>query len=360
MELADICRVAVKAGASDIHIKVGLPPLFRVRGELIPLKNAPRLTGQQIAQMAWKAMNEGQRETFKSTSDLDMAIAIQGLGRFRVNVFRQRSAVGMVLRTIASKVMTIDELGLPPVLKKLAHEPRGLIIVTGTTGSGKSTTLAAMIEEINTTLRHHIMTIEDPIEYVFQDKRSLINQREVGSDSASFGNALRAALRQDPDVILVGELRDKETVEIALSAAETGHLVMATLHTKDAPDSINRIVGFFEPHHQDQVRRQLSGIIRGVLSQRLLPTREGGRIAAVEILINTGTISECISDGDRVKEIGDHMARGRDRIGTQTFDQAVLDLVRREVVDKDVALRFVNNPDELELRLSGIGGEEWE
>lgn len=360
MELADVCRVAVKAGASDIHIKVGLPPLLRIRGELIPLKNAPRLTGQQIGQMAWKAMNDGQRETFKATNDIDMALSIPAVGRFRANVFRQRGAVGMVLRTISSKIMTIDELKLPEVLKKIAHEPRGLVIVTGTTGSGKSTTLAAMIEEINTTLRHHIMTIEDPIEYVFQDKRSLINQREVGADSLSFGNALRAALRQDPDVILVGELRDRETVEIALSAAETGHLVMATLHTKDAPDSINRIVGFFEPHHQDQVRRQLSGILRAVLSQRLLPTRDGARIAAVEILINSGTISECVADGDRVKEISDHMAQMREQLGTQTFDQAVYDLVQRDIVDKEVALRFVNNPDELELRLSGIGGGEWE
>lgn len=359
MELMDICRVAVQSGASDIHIKVGQPPLLRVNGELTPIKNAPRLTNQQAGQMAWKAMSEAQRETFKNHNDLDMAIQFPKLGRFRVNVFRQRGAVGMVLRAISSTVMTIDQLGLPNVLKKIAREPRGLIIVTGTTGSGKSTTLAAMIEEINANLPHHIMTIEDPIEYVFHDKRGLINQREVGADSNSFGAALRAALRQDPDVILVGELRDRETVEIALSAAETGHLVMATLHTRDCADSINRVVGFFEPHHHDQVRRQLSGILRCVLSQRLLPTRAGGRIAAVEILINTGTISECVADGDRVNEISDHMARGRDRIGTQTFDQAVLDLVQRDVVSREVALRFVNNPDELELRLSGIGTEDW-
>jgi twitching motility protein PilT len=265
----------------------------------------------------------------------------------------------MVLRTIASSVMTIEELNLPKILKDISLYPRGLVIVTGTTGSGKSTTLAAMIEEINRSVRHHIMTIEDPIEYTYRDRKSLINQREVGVDSVSFASALRAALRQDPDVIMVGELRDLETVEIALSAAETGHLVMGTLHTLDAPESINRLVSFFEPHHQKQIRLQLSSTLRAVLSQRLLPTRSGARIAAVEIMINTGTISECISDENRTKEIPDHMAKGRLTYGTQTFDQAVLDLVQRDVVDKKVALRYVNNPDELELRLSGIGADDW-
>ena len=360
MELEEICRVAVRKGASDIHLKVGLPPLVRVGGELTPITAIPAITAEQMGQMAWNIMSKAQREVFKNTNDLDMAWQVQGLGRFRVNVFRQRAAVGMVLRTISSQVQTIEELGLPEVLKRIAVMPRGLVIVTGTTGSGKSTTLAAMIEEINRNLRHHIITIEDPIEYVFRDRRSLINQREVGVDSATFSAALRAALRQDPDCILVGELRDLETVEIALSAAETGHLVMATLHTRDATDSITRLVSFFEPHHQQQIRRQLSSSLAAVLSQRLLPTQAGNRIAAVEVLLNTGTISECIADADRLKEIPDHMAKGRSRIGTQTFDQAVLDLVQRSIVEKETALRYVNNPDELELRLSGIGGSEWE
>ena len=359
MELADICRFAVRAGASDIHLKVGLPPLFRVHGDLVPMKSSPAVTPEQMGQMAWKIMTKAQRERFKETNDLDMAMAVPGLGRFRVNVFRQRQSVGMVLRTISSNVKTIEELKLPSILKKIALYPRGLVIVTGTTGSGKSTTLAAMIEEINRSVRHHIMTIEDPIEYTYRDRKSLINQREVGVDSASFASALRAALRQDPDVILVGELRDLETVEIALSAAETGHLVLGTLHTLDAPESINRLISFFEPHHQKQIRLQLASTLRGVLSQRLLPTRSGGRIAAVEIMLNTGTISECIADEDRTKEIPDHMAKGRLSHGTQTFDQAVLDLVQRDVVDKKVALRYVNNPDELELRLSGIGADDW-
>jgi twitching motility protein PilT len=359
MKLTDICRVAIKANASDIHIKVGLPPLLRVNGDLIPLPNAPRLNAQQIGQMAWNIMSETQRETFKTTNDLDMAHTIQGVGRFRLNVFRQRGMVGIVIRAITAKIKSLDELGLPTVLKKIAMEPRGLIVVTGTTGSGKSTTLAAMIEEINSKHRHHIMTIEDPIEYIFQDRRSLINQREVGTDSSSFGKALRAAMRQDPDVILIGELRDKETVEIALSAAETGHLVLATLHTRDCPEAINRIVGFFEPHAHSQVRRQLSGIVRAILSQRLIPSIAGVRVPAVEVLINTGTISECIGDAKRHAEIKDHMSRGRDQFGTQTFDQAVLDLVQRDIVSKEDAMRYVNNPDELELRLSGINAGDW-
>ena len=359
MELADICRFAVRSGASDIHLKVGLPPLFRVHGELTPMKSAPAISAENMGQMAWKIMTKGQRERFKEANDLDMAWAVPGLGRFRVNVFRQRQAVGMVLRTISSQVKTIDELKLPEIIRKIALYPRGLVIVTGTTGSGKSTTLAAMIEEINRSVRHHIMTIEDPIEYTYRDRKSLINQREVGVDSVSFATALRAALRQDPDVILVGELRDLETVEIALSAAETGHLVMGTLHTLDAPESINRLVSFFEPHHQGQIRLQLASTLRAVLSQRLIPTRTGGRAAAVEIMLNTGTISECIADANRTKEIPDHMAKGKLAHGTQTFDQAVYDLVKRNIVDKDVAMRYVNNPDELELRLSGIGTEDW-
>jgi twitching motility protein PilT len=257
-------------------------------------------------------------------------------------------------------VKTIDELKLPEVLKKLALSPRGLLLVTGTTGSGKSTTLAAIIEEINRTVAHHILTIEDPIEFTFRDRRSVINQREVGVDSADFGSALRSALRQDPDAILVGELRDQETVEIALQAAETGHLVLATLHTLDAPESINRVVGFFEPHHQQQIRYQLSSVLVAVLSQRLVQSKAGGRLAAVEIMVNTGTVSECITDAARVKEIPDHMASGRKVYGSQTFDQAVYALLKAGKITESNALAAVNNPDELSLRLRGIGAEDWD
>ena len=357
--LADVAKAAHRNGASDIHLKVGMAPMLRLRGELTAIPGAPRLTPEVLGAMAWGIMSPQQRDRFKNTNDLDMAWQVPGLGRFRVNVFRQRANIGMVMRAIPSAVKAIEELGLPPVIKKIASNPRGLVLVTGTTGSGKSTTLAAIVEEINRNHPHHIVTIEDPIEFSFQDKRSMINQREIGVDTLSFATALRAAMRQDPDVILVGELRDMETVEIAMAAAETGHLVLATLHTLDAPETINRVVGFFEPHHQNQMRLQLGSVLRAVLSQRLVPTKAGGRIAAVEVMINTGTIYECIVDSSRTKEIPDHMAKGTNQYGTQTFDQAVYRLLMAGVIDVDTALRNANNPDEIQLRLSGIGADEW-
>lgn len=360
MELGEICRIAMRRGASDIHLKVGLPAMIRVSGKLMPIPSSPKLTKEVVGRMAWDAMSKGQREKFKETGDLDMAYEVPSLGRFRVNVFRQRRNVGMVLRTIPSDVKTIDELNLPNVLKDVALTPRGLLLVTGTTGSGKSTTLAAIIEEINRSLPHHILTIEDPIEFTFRDRRSVINQREVGVDSADFESALRSALRQDPDAILVGELRDKETVEIALQAAETGHLVLGTLHTLDAAESINRVIGFFEPHHQQQIRYQLSSVLVAVLSQRLIKAKAGGRVAAVEIMMNTGTVSECITDASRIKEIPDHMASGRKVYGSQTFDQAVYRLLKDGKITETNALAAVNNPDELSLRLRGIGADDWD
>jgi twitching motility protein PilT len=360
MELPEICRIAMRRGASDVHLKVGLPPMIRVHGKLMPIPSAAKLTKEAIGRMAWDCMSKVQRERFKENNDLDMAYEVQGLGRFRVNVFRQRRNVGMVLRTIPTEVKTLDELQMPPVLKKISLSQRGLILVTGTTGSGKSTTLAAMIEEINRSVAHHILTIEDPIEFTFRDRRSVINQREVGVDSTTFKSALRAALRQDPDAILVGELRDEETVDIALQAAETGHLVLGTLHTLDAPETINRLVGFFEPHHQQQIRYQLSSVLCAVLSQRLIRTKAGGRAAAVEVMMNTGTVSECITDASRVKEIPDHMAAGRKVYGSQTFDQAVYGLLKTGRISESEALKAVNNPDELALRLRGIGTDDWD
>ncbi len=357
--LAEVCKMAIRQGASDIHLKAALPPMLRVRGEVAPIPNAPRLTPEVMGQMAWGIMSPTQRDRFKNTHDLDMAWQVPGVGRFRVNVFRQRQNIGMVLRAIPNQVKTIDELNLPATIKKVAANQRGLVLVTGTTGSGKSTTLAAMIEEINRGSAHHIMTIEDPIEFSFQDKKSVINQREIGVDTLSFAAALRSALRQDPDVILVGELRDLETVEIAMAAAETGHLVLATLHTLDAPESINRIVSFFEPHHQAQIRLQLGSVLKAVVSQRLMPAKAGGRIAALEIMINTGTIYECIIDPTRTKEIPDHMAKGAHQYGTQTYDQSIFRHLTAGTIDVDVAMRYANNPDELQLRLSGIGGDDW-
>jgi len=357
--LAEVCKMAIRQGASDIHLKVGNAPMLRVRGDVGPIPNAPRLTPEIMGQMAWGIMSPTQRDKFKNTGDLDMAWQIPGVGRFRVNVFRQRASIGMVLRAIPNQVRTIDELNLPAIIKKIAANQRGMILVTGTTGSGKSTTLAAIIEEINRGSPHHIVTIEDPIEFSFQDRKAVINQREVGVDTLSFASALRSAMRQDPDVILVGELRDLETVEIALSAAETGHLVLATLHTLDAPESINRIVSFFEPHHQNQIRLQIGSVLRAVISQRLMPAKAGGRVAALEIMINTGTIYECIVDSTRTKEIPDHMMKGANQYGTQTYDQAIYRHLMNGTIDADVAMRYANNPDELQLRLSGIGADDW-
>jgi len=354
MDLTSICRTAAQQGASDIHLKAERPPAFRINGVIQPMSGGSTVTDEHITRMAWDIMTPLQRERFKRDLDLDMSWEIDGVGRFRVNVFRQRHHMGMVLRVIPGAVRSIDELGLPEIIKEIATQPRGLVLVTGTTGSGKSTTMAAMVEEINRRYPHHIVTIEDPIEFSFKDRKSVINQREVGVDTQTFSAGLRAALRQDPDVVLVGELRDVESVRIALDAAETGHLVMSTLHTLDAAETINRIVAFFEPHHQPQIRVQLSSVLRAVLSQRLIPTLAGSRVAAVEIMRNTGTISECIVDPTRLMEIPDHIARTSEVHGTQTFDQSVYGLLKRGQISKEQALRSVNNPDELELKLQGI------
>ena len=358
MDLAAICRSAVSAGASDIHLKVGLPPLMRLHGEIRPIPAGVAVNQEALGRALWDVMNPGQREKFKTTNECDMAVTFDGVARFRVNAFRQQGKIGAVLRTIPTEVRTIEALKLPPVLKKLAAEERGLVLVTGATGSGKSTTLAAIIEEINRTEPCHILTIEDPVEFLFQDKRSLVNQREVGIDALNFHNALRSALRQDPDVILIGELRDLETVEIALSAAETGHLVLGTLHTVDAHETINRLISFFEPHHQQQIRLTLGSVLRGVVSQRLVAGAKGGRVAALEVMVNTGTIYECIVDAKRTREIRDHMRKGRATYQTQTFDQHLLQLIGEGRIDPDAAMRAANNPDELALRLSGLGADD--
>ncbi|MFH1464252.1 MAG: type IV pilus twitching motility protein PilT [Pseudomonadota bacterium] len=354
-QLVAICRAASIAGASDVHLKAGCAPLQRVNGELSPISRLPPLDRDTIAKMAWEIMSKPQRESFKETNDADFSWAVPGIGRFRANVFRQRQQIGMVLRTIPPTVKTIAELGLPPVLRRLADEPRGLILVTGTTGSGKSTTLAAIVEEINQRRACHVVTIEDPIEFAFRDHMAIVNQREIGTDTASFPAALRAALRQDPDVILVGELRDLESLEIALSAAETGHLVLSTIHAMNAPETINRIVGFFPPHAQPQVRRQLGATLRAILSQRLVPTSAGGRIAAVEVMINTGSVYECIVDEARTKEIPDLVAEGHEQYGSQTFDQALFGYIEQQIISVPDAMRHATSPDNLSMRLSGIG-----
>jgi len=353
--LDEILKIALKGGASDIHLKAGLPPMFRVDGALVPLKNGERLMAEDISKMAFSIMNPVQKARFDEFREADLAYGIPGLGRFRVNAFQQRGTVGIVFRVIPFGVKTIDQLHLPRVVEGIAGEHRGLVLVTGTTGSGKSTTLAAMLEQINSQRTAHIMTIEDPIEFLIRDRRSIVNQREIGVDTQSFANALRAALRQDPDVILVGEMRDFETIETAITAAETGHLVMSTLHTLDCTETINRIISVFPPYQQKQVRLQLATILRAVISQRLVPRADGkGRVPALEVMVSTARIRECIADKDRTKEIPDAIAKGFTTYGMQTFDQGLMQLVKQNLVTYEEALKHVSNPDDFALRFRGI------
>ena len=355
LELNEILKVAVRGGASDIHLKSGLPPMFRVDGALVPLKNGERVQPEELQAMATAIMSPAQKARFDENREADLAYGIPGLGRFRVNVFQQRGTIGAVFRVIPFGVKTVEQLLLPKVVESIAGENRGLVLVTGTTGSGKSTTLAAMIEQINQDRTCHIMTIEDPIEFLIRDRRSIVNQREIGVDTHSFANALRAALRQDPDVVLVGEMRDFETIETALTAAETGHLVMSTLHTLDATETINRIISVFPPYQQKQVRLQLATILKAVISQRLVPRADGkGRVPALEVLVSTAFVRECIADKDRTKELPDVIAKGHTTYGMQTFDQSLMSLVKQGLVTYDEALNHVSNPDDFALRFRGI------
>ena len=355
MELNDILAVALRGGASDIHLKAGLPPMFRLNGALVPLKDAPRLPPEEISRMTFSIMNDVQKGKFRQTNEIDLSYGVPGLGRFRVNVFQQRGTMGGVFRVIPLKIQSIEQLGLPKILETIALEPRGLILVTGTTGSGKSTTLAAMIDHINTQRTTHILTIEDPIEFLVRDKRSIVNQREVGVDTNGFAAALRSALRQDPDVILVGEMRDLETIEIALTAAETGHLVMSTLHTLDATETVSRIVSAFPPHQQKTIRLQLASVLRSIISQRLVPRADArGRVAALEILRNSSRVRDLIEDQDRTQELPDAIAKGSDSSGTQTFDQSLMGLFRQNLITYQEALRQATNPDDFALRVSGV------
>jgi twitching motility protein PilT len=355
MELNEILKVAVKGGASDIHVKAGLPPMFRVDGSLVPYKKAARLMPEDINRIASSIMNSFQKTRFEETNEVDLAYGVPGLGRFRVNIFQQRGTIGIVFRVIPFAVQSIPQLNLPKVVERIAMENRGLILVTGTTGSGKSTTLAAMIDHINSHRTAHIITIEDPIEFLLRDKKSIVNQREIGVDTRTFAAALKSALRQDPDVILVGEMRDFETIETALIAAETGHLVMSTLHTIDATETITRIASVFPPYQQKQVRLQLASIIKGIISQRLVPMADGrGRVPALEVLVSTARIRDCIMDKDRTKEIPDAIMKGFTTYGMQTFDQSLMNLVKRKLVSYDEALRYVSNADDFALRFRGI------
>jgi twitching motility protein PilT len=355
MHVNDLLKIAVDAGASDLHLKVGSCPMMRVRGSLTPAVPDRRLAHDDLVAMANAVLPTSHREKFKTNHEVDLAYSVAGLGRFRCNAFQQRGTIGMIFRVIPIDVASIEALSLPPVLKRIAEEPRGLVLVTGTTGSGKTTTLASMIDEINATRTSHIITLEDPIEYLHRDNQSIVSQREIGADTSSFAYALRSAMRQDPDVILVGEMRDFETIDTALLAAETGHLVFSSLHTLDATETINRIIAVYPPHQHKQVRVQLSSVLRAVISQRLLPKADGkGRAPAVEVLIATPFIRDCIVDEAKTHLIPNAIAQGTSQYGMQTFDQSIFSLYERGMVAYEEALRWVSNVDEFRLKVQGI------
>ena len=350
-----VLQAARQLGASDVHLKAGLPPIFRIKGDLRTVRDLAPLARETVHEFGLSMMSERLRDTYEKTWDVDLAYATPDGARYRVNVFQQRGNMGMVLRLIPPDVPPFERLNLPRKVLELAEEERGLILVTGLTGSGKSTTLAAMVDYINAHRACHIVTIEDPIEYSFKDRKSVINQREIGFDTTSFGRALRAALRQDPDVVLVGEMRDHETTEIAVTAAETGHLVLSTLHTVDAVETINRIVSLYPPHQQMQARLQLVTVLRGVISQRLLTRADGqGMVPAIEILVATARVKELIADPKRTRELHDAIAQGRDPYGMVSFDQCLTELVQKQLVTYNEAAANATNAADFALHFRGF------
>lgn len=351
----DLLRMAMSFGASDLHLRAGSFPVIRVTGELKPLGGVPKLSQDETLEMAFSMMSNRQKQHFKDSLEVDIGYGVNGLGRFRVNIFQQRSSIGIVARVISDTIRGFAELGMPPILNNIANEKRGLVLVTGTTGSGKSTTLAAIVDHINQNRNCHIVTIEDPIEFLHKDKESFVTQREVDVDTRNFAEALRGSLRQDPDVILVGEMRDLETIETALVAAETGHLVLSTLHTLDAAETLTRIISAFPPYQQKSVRIQLGGLLKAVVSQRLMKSAKGNsRIPAVEILVATPLIRDYILHEHKTSSIRDAIAAGTSQYGMQTFDQSLFYLYQSGLVSLDEALRGSTNPDEFRLRLAGI------
>jgi twitching motility protein PilT len=351
-DLHHALRYLVACEGSDLHLKVPAPPMVRLHGTLEPIHGAEPLGPHDTEQVLHDLLPDAKLAEFERDNEIDFSYQMEGVARFRVNAFRQRGFVSLVMRAIPVSIKSIDELNLPPVIRRLAEEERGIILLTGTTGSGKSTTLAAMIDHMNRTMAKHIVTIEDPIEFLHPDRRSVINQREVGQDTADFKRALRRVLRQDPDVILVGEMRDEETVQTALSAAETGHLVLSTLHTVDATEAINRIIDFFPPHQQQQARAMIAGTMKGIISQRLVKTADGdGRVATAEILVMTGRVHDMILDPKQTGNIHQVIAEG-EYYGMQTFDQHLLKHVQAGRVTKEEALRVSSSPHDFKLMLS--------
>ncbi len=353
MDVTELLRYTVEMGASDLHLKAGNVPFVRVDGELLPSPH-PAISAAESEAYANSLMPEHKRREFEASSEADFGYTMPGVGRFRINVFRQRGMVGMAIRRVRSEVPTIEELLLPPVIAVLAESPRGLVLVTGPTGTGKTTTIASMIGHINRNRRAHIVTIEDPIEVVHDDDRSIIQQREVGLDTESYAAALKHVVRQDPDVIFVGEIRDPESALSAIQAAETGHLVISTLHTIDCTETINRILDLFPPAQQREVRTSFAGALRGIVSQRLVPRADGkGRVPAIEVLVATGRVFDRIVDPSATEEIADVIAEG-DFYGMQTFDQCLVKLVREGLVTEDDARRASTNPHDFNLALRGV------
>lgn len=351
MDLVDIFIEVLERNASDLHLTVGAPPIIRVAGKLIKL-DYPSLTHNDTRELIYSILTQDQRKQVENDWEIDFSYSVPGKARFRVNAYFQRNSLGAAFRLIPTNIRSVDELMLPAVLHKFAAKPRGFVVITGPTGSGKSTTLAAMIEEINESREEHIMTVEDPIEFLYRHKRSVINQREVGSDTKSFNRALRSVLRQDPDVILIGEMRDTETMQAALTAAETGHLVFATLHTQDAPQTIDRIVDVFPPHQQSQIRVQLAATLMGICTQQLLPIVDGtDRVAVCEVLVPTPAVRNLIREA-KTHQIYSAMQTGS-QYGMQTMDSSLADMVRRGKISKELALRKSSNPDELERLIVG-------
>jgi len=353
--LDELLKAAIRLGASDIHLKVNRTPVFRIHGKLVQLKESPTITEKINKEIAYSMMNRWQREKFEENLEMDLSYSISGLSRFRVNIFQQRGTLSIAIRAIPYDILSFDQLNLPTIIKSIAEEERGLVIVTGTTGSGKSTTLASIVDYINSTKARHIITIEDPIEYTQNDKLSYINQREIGIDTKNFKNALRAALREDPDVILVGEMRDLETMEICMSAAETGHLVFTTLHTLDAQETINRILTVFPAHQHNQVRYQLAQVLKSIISQRLMPRADKeGRVPAIEVLLGTSRIKDLIATPEKTKGITQAIAEGNLHYGMQTFDQCLFELYGKGMITYEEVMRQATNKDDLALRIQGI------
>jgi twitching motility protein PilT len=352
--LHQLLKLMVDKGGSDLHLTVGSPPQVRIDGELVPIK-APPLSSSDCRQLCYSILTDAQRQKFEEELELDLSFGVKSLARFRANIFMQRGAVSAVLRQIPFKILTFDELGLPPVVQELSSKHRGLVLCTGPTGSGKSTTLAAMIDKINTEKHHHILTIEDPIEYLHPHKNSVVNQREIGADTHGFKKALKYVLRQDPDVVLIGELRDLETIEAALSIAETGHLALATLHTNGAIQTINRIVDVFPPHQQDQVRAQLSFVLQGVVSQQLIPRASGGgRVLCLEILVMTPAIRHLVRE-DKLHQVYGQMQVGQGKYGMQTMNQSLFSLLQRRLITPEEAMARTTDLDELKTMLANAG-----